>query len=436
LNQFFRTPTKVVFLAIFIGLILVVASSSTVIAEDREPLMDLENGGAVFFYDIVPSIIQVYAEGGAGSGYVFDREGHAITNNHVTQGALGVLEVGFYNAAESLRTAKDARFRADVLCEDSALDLAVIKIDAPPEVFHPIRLGDSAAVNPGDTVATFGSPGGDAAGAGLQGLVDRSATNFMDSWLEFYNLNLGVISEVLNFEESFIFYMRSGEDFSRLTRDYGSAVEYLFHTDSAINHGNSGGPCVNVYGEALGTNTWGYGGENMGFSVPVNLLKRSVTDVLEYGRVRRPWCGIALHEKHNWNHEYYLAWTTSANVDDLDISIDSTPDQLKIYTVNPYSPAYEAGLREGDIITKIDGRVFENIFDIYSYILAKEVDDVVTIEYERDGHGMPLASVSLAEKETRFYGTSTELFINSQEGAMMYGRPTANIPRYVSDLTY
>ncbi|MCX6645739.1 MAG: trypsin-like peptidase domain-containing protein [bacterium] len=439
MNQFFRTPTKVVFLAIFIGLIFVVASSSTVIAEDREPLMDLENGGAQFFVDVVPSIVEVY-NGGSGSGYVFDREGHAITNNHVTEGSLGVLEVGFFTTDETLRTAKDARFRADVLFEDAALDLAVIKIDAPTEVFHPIRLGDSAAVNPGDTVATFGSPGGDASVGGgymgIEGWVDRSATNFMDSWLELFNLNLGVIAEVLDFEQAFINYMRMGEDEGRAgTRDYGSAVEYLFHTDSAINRGNSGGPCINVYGEALGTNTWGYGGENMGLSVPVNLLKRSITDILEYGHVRRPWCGIALHEKHDWNHQFYMAGTTAANFEDTDF-LDPTPDTLKIYTVNPYSPAYEAGLREGDIISTVDGQVFENIFDIYSYILAKEVDDVVTIEYERDGHGMPLASITLAEKATRYYDSSTELHINSDEARNRYGWGNVNIPRYVSDLTY
>lgn len=404
--------------------IIITSASNPAIADERIPLMDLERGGAHFFEEVVPSIIQVHV-GGAGSGYVIDREGHAITNFHVAGGSQ-VVEIAFYNSEQSLRTHNASRYRAVVIASDPALDLSIIKIDAPPEVFHPVRLGDSSLMKPGDTVATFGSPGGDA------GFVDRSyRIAFHDSWLEFFNLNLGVISEVMNFEEAFMFFYKSWDYDRAGVRDYGSATEYLFHLDSAINRGNSGGPALNVYGEAIGTNTWGFDVfENMGFSVPTNLLKRSVRDIIEYGRVRRPWCGIALHPVRAPRSEQnrYLDQTLGIMPNAGVLWFDSTPDQLEIHTVNPYAPAYEAGLREGDIIKRIDGQVYENLFDVYSYFLAKELDDEVVIEYERNGHGMPPAIVVLEEKKTRYFGREIT--------AYAYGSWHYEWTQYSSDLTY
>jgi len=402
--------------------------------EERVPLMDLQHGATGFFDEIVPSIIQIFNGGiqtgeiaGAGSGYVIDREGYCITNKHVTDQAP-VLEIALYGDQEESRAAENARWRAELIAEDPALDLAVIKIDAPADKFNPVRLGDSSEVRSGDTVATFGSPGGD------PGWVDRSRDNFEDSWLEFYNLNIGVIAEVLSFEEAFwtyrdVFTQNYVDFLSRVgPRDYGSAVEYLFHTDAAINHGNSGGPCLNVYGEAIGTNTWGFPGENMGFSVPVNLLKRSVTDILEYGHVRRPWCGIALHPERTGQQAYEDAWATETLPYTGAVWFDTSPDELKIYTVNPYSPAYEAGIREGDVVQKIDGRTWENIFDIYSYIMSLEVDDEVVIELERNGAPLRPMRITLAEKLTRYFGTNIE--------ASAVGSYGSEVTRYSSDITY
>ena len=396
--------------------------------------MDLERGATEFFEEVVPSIIQVFNGGinveeigGAGSGYIIDREGHAITNYHVTDQA-SVLEISLYGDEEYSNQYVEGRWKGTLIAEDTALDLAVIKIDAPADRFHPVRLGDSSLMKPGDTVATFGSPGGD------PGWVDRSIVNLHDSWLEFYNLNLGIISEVMNFEESFwtyrdVFASNYVDYLSRVgPRDYGSAVEYLFHTDSTINHGNSGGPCLNVYGEAIGTNTWGFPGENMGFSVPVNLLKRSVTDILEYGRVRRPWCGIALHPARAPEGDLDNQWEMEAYPYTGLIWFDATPDEIEIYKVNSYSPAYEAGLREDDIILRINGQEFGNIFDVYSYLLSRELDDEIVIEYERNGHGMPPAFVTIAEKKTRYD--------NTEINAFGYGGSSFDVTRYSSDITY
>lgn len=425
MDHFFRTPTKIAALLIISAFIVITSATVPAVADEREPLMDLERGGATFFEEIVPSIIQIYVGNSFGSGYVIDREGHAITNWHVA-GAVQVAEISFYNSEQSLRSHEASRYRAVVIASDPALDLAILKIDAPPEVFHPVRLGDSSLMKPGDTVATFGTPGGDA------GLVDRSfSTAFEDSFLEFFNLNLGLLSEVMNFEEAFLFYRKRAEIGRAGIRDYGSATEYLFHLDSAINRGNSGGPALNVYGEAIGTNTWGFDWlENMGFSVPTNLLKRSVRDIIEYGRVRRPWCGIALHPERAPNSESnrYLGETLGILPNAGLLWFDSAPDQLKIYTVNPYAPAYEAGLREGDVIKRIDGQVYENIFDVYSYFLASELGDDVVIEFERNGHGMPPAIITLEEKKTRYFGREIT--------AYAFGSWHYEWTEYSADLTY
>ncbi len=428
-NYFYKTPTKLAILALIAGWLVVTVNAGPVAADEREPLMDLRDGGIDFFIEIVPSIVQIYnggirleAGGSAGSGYMIDREGHAITNKHVADNAE-VLEVAFFGDEEHTRSYAEGRWAATIVAEDPALDLAVLKIDAPPERFHPVRLGDSSLMQPGDTVATFGSPGGD------PGFVDRSWIAIHDSWLEFYNINLGVIAEVMNFQESFWVYWPEISGERAGDRNYGSAVEYMFHTDSAINHGNSGGPVLNVYGEAVGTNTWGFDrSENLGFSVPVNLLKRSVADILEYGRVRRPWCGISLHPTLTPQQQLDAQWDAGTYPFTGAADFDSTPNEMVIYEVNPYAPAYEAGLRPGDIILRIDGQVIENVFDVYSYILSRELGDEMVVEYERDGHGMTPAVVTISEKLTRYYGVSIDV------GG--FGPWTGSWTRYSSHLTY
>jgi len=419
-NTFYGIPTKLTILAIVSAWLIISFPAVPQSAEHKEPLMDLRSGGVDFFKEIVPSIVQIYNSsvyistlspyGGSGSGYIFDREGHFITNAHVTAGSP-VFEVAFYSDHQETKSYVESRWRAELIAEDPALDLAICKVEAPADKFHPVRLGDSAIVNAGDTVATFGSPGGD------PGTVDQSWINWQQNWLEFYNLNMGVITQVLNFQESSLFYRERSyldplEQRSRVgTRDYGSAVQYLLQTDSAINQGNSGGPCLNMFGEAIGTNTWGGWYENWGFSVPTNLLKKSATDMLQYGRVRRPWCGISLHPYWDKLATSQIEHHYNLGIRDHNLGAwwDTEPDQKKIYFVNPYSPAYQAGLRENDIILTIDGKDIKNIYDIYSYFLDGEIGQKIVFQYERNGHGMPPAVVTLDEKRTRYDGVSITL---------------------------
>jgi len=420
---FYQLPTKVVLIALMFTWLCASFTSSPAVAVERDPIMDLKKGGVTLFNEIVPSIVEIFG-GGSGSGYIIDREGYLITNNHVTEGGEA-FEIAFYGDEKFTRGYESGRWKGTLIGADAAVDLAIIKVDAPPEKFHPVRLGDSATIKAGDSCATFGSPGGD------PGWVDRSFEAFHDSWLEFYNLNLGVVTEILSFEEA---YWTASEFFDQTgnvrssTRDYGSAVEYLFHVDSAINRGNSGGPFLNVYGEACGTNTWGWPGENMGFSVPVNLLKKSVTDIIEYGRVRRPWCGIALHPSVYPQGQMNIEWEMGTFDRPLGAPWDSTPDVMKIWTVNPYSPAFEAGVRPGDVLLRLDGKSYTWIFDVYSYLLNRELGDEVILEVERSGVQMPPLRVTIAEKQTRFSGRDIQI-----GGA---GSWVGSFTIYSSDITY
>jgi len=422
---FYGTTTKLTLLSLLMGF-MITSVSTGLSAEERVPIMDLTSGGVELFKEVSPSIVQIFTGTGSGSGYVIDREGHVITNAHVTSG-VEFLEVAFFGDEENPRSYENARWQGMVIAEDYALDLAIIKVEAPEGKFIPIRLGDSALTKSGDTVATFGSPGGD------PGWVDRSFENMQDSWLEFYNLNLGIVSEVLDFEEAFWTYRESFyQDYSVRSgiRDYGSAVQYLFHVDSAINSGNSGGPCINAYGEAIGTNTWGIGGgsENVGMSVPVNLLKKSVTDMIEYGRPRRPWCGISLHPAVLPQRAIYQAWENGTYSNPIGTPFETEPESLEIHLVNPYSPAYAAGLRDGDIILRINGKRYVNIFDVYSYLLDRELGETVYIEYMRNNEPMPRIAVEMGEKTTRFSGR--DVYVYGQGGSV------GNVTQYSSDITY
>lgn len=355
---------------------------------------------------------------GAGSGYIFDKEGHAITNRHVTAGNPA-FEIAFWGEQEKSRKL-GYRHKGILIAEDPALDMAVIRVEAPMDKFHPVKLGESGKMSVGDIVATCGSPGASAGNVNLQDMAE--------GWLEYFNINLGVLREIVPFENnfSFIFYDFYFNPFGR--EHYGTALEYIFHVDAAINGGNSGGPCFNAYGEAVGTNTWGRGPgawENAGFSVPTDLLKSSVADILAYGRVRRPWVGIALHPEIEEKNVDQLRLAGSFN--DPWLWFNPRPDKLKILVVNPYSPAYEAGIREGDIIERIDGKKIDYIFDIYTYFLHAKLGQEIEFKLRRGGLKPFSVIVTVGEKKVRYFGADVEA------GTMYSG---ASIRTFHSPVTY
>jgi S1-C subfamily serine protease len=183
---------------------------------------------------------------GVGSGFFVDNEGHIVTNYHVIQDAER-LDV----------TLRDrSTYRARVVGADPLNDVALLKIDCPQQECLPLQLGDSGSLKIGQKVLAIGNPFG------------LSMT-----------LTTGIISSL-----------------GRTIESRGGIIEEVIQTDAAINPGNSGGPLLNTRGEVIGINTAiiSRTGENVGigFAVPVNTLRRVVPDLMQHGRVLRPWFGV------------------------------------------------------------------------------------------------------------------------------------------------
>ncbi|HEX7958727.1 MAG TPA: trypsin-like peptidase domain-containing protein, partial [Terriglobales bacterium] len=191
-----------------------------------------------FFYGPVP-------QQGQGSGFVFDHEGHILTNNHVISGARQV----------EVTTSDKKKYRAKVIGADPIRDLAVIQISA--EKLTPVVLGDSKALIVGQKVYAIGNP------FGLSGTMTR-----------------GIISAIRS-----------------VNGPEGSAIDEAIQTDAAINPGNSGGPLLNSRGEVIGINSLILTGgaeqsAGVGFAIPINAAKAVLNDLVTTGRVRRPVLGI------------------------------------------------------------------------------------------------------------------------------------------------
>ncbi len=185
--------------------------------------------------------------GGSGSGFVFDAEGHILTNNHVLEGADSV-QVTLHDG-----TTREAR----VVGTDASNDVAVIRVDLPPGGLTPIPLGDSSRLVVGQKVLALGNPFG----------LERTLTT-------------GIISSL---------------DRSIQARN-GRTIKGIIQTDAAINPGNSGGPLLNTRGEVIGMNTaiLSQVGQSsgIGFAVPIGSIRRILRPLIEQGRVTRPDLGL------------------------------------------------------------------------------------------------------------------------------------------------
>ncbi|HKZ62129.1 MAG TPA: trypsin-like peptidase domain-containing protein [Nitrososphaera sp.] len=266
-------------------------------------------------------LFRVFPVEGVGSGVVIDEKGYILTNNHVI------------DDAERLRvTLTDGRvLRGRVAGSDEVTDLAVIKVEAE----HPLpaaELGNSDDLKAGQIVMAIGNPfgltGGPAVTAGIVSSLNRSIQ------------------------------ARSG-------------VLELIQTDAAINPGNSGGPLVNTKGEVIAINTANMPyAQGIGFAVPINTAKSILKELIEKGRVTRPWIGVASMKVTPQLARYYGLPASEGAV---------------VAKVEPYSPADDAGLRKGDIIEGIDGSRIEDPTQIASHVRKKRVNDQLTVTVNRYG---------------------------------------------------
>jgi len=284
-----------------------------------------------FFLEPIP-------QEGTGSGFVIDKEGHIVTNNHVVEGAESV----------EVTLADGTIAPAKVVGTDPYNDLAVIKIDVPSEKLYPVELGSSADLRVGQRAIAIGNPFG----------LDRTLT-------------VGVISSLGRIIE------REGE------RPLGEMIQ----TDAAINPGNSGGPLLDSRGWVIGVNTAIRGGaENIGFAIPVDAVKRVVPELIEKRRYAHPWLGFDAYR------------ITSALAQALGLPVERGLLIARIYRDGPAAQAGLQGAKRevqvgnyivlagGDIVTAIDGKEVEDMEGLTVYLETKtSVGQVVELTIISDG---------------------------------------------------
>jgi putative serine protease PepD len=264
-----------------------------------------------------------------GSGFVYDTSGHVITNYHVVQGATAI-RVAFPDGS---------KYKATVVGSDASTDLAVLKVDAPASELHPLTLGDSSALSVGDGVVAIGSP------FGLNGTVTS-----------------GIVSAL-------------NRTISSLSR---YSIAGVIQTDAAINHGNSGGPLLNLSGQVVGVNSQieseSGGNEGVGFAIPSNTVKSVVTQLIGGDTVKHAFLGV------------YVGTSTSRS-------------GAQISRVQSGSPAAKAGLKSGDVITSVDGNSITTADDLTAAVSARQPGDRVTITYVRNGN-TKTAKVTLGNRSS------------------------------------
>jgi putative serine protease PepD len=196
-------------------------------------------------------VVEVTAGQGQGSGFVYDGDGHIVTNDHVVDGATSV-SVRFWNGKT---------FDAQVVGTDASTDLAVLKVDAPASNLFPLSLGDSSKLAVGDSVVAIGSP------FGLEGTVTS-----------------GIVSALHR----------------EMTSPNHFAIDNSIQTDAAINHGNSGGPLLNAQGKVVGITSQiesnSGGNEGVGFAIPSNTVSSIASQLISSGKAEHAFLGVVLQD--------------------------------------------------------------------------------------------------------------------------------------------
>lgn len=303
------------------------------------------------------SVVQVSVQkGGArgiGSGFIYDTQGHIVTNYHVIENA-GRISVTFLDGTE---------YRARVVGVDPYTDLAVIKVDdVSMDRLRPLPLGDSSRLEVGEQVAAIGNPFG-LSGSMTSGIVSQ----------------LGRMLETAN----------------------GFNIPDVIQTDAAINPGNSGGPLLNMYGEVVGVNTAiaSRTGEfsGIGFAIPSDTVKRIVPALIENGKYRHPWLGVSGRDV-NAEMAEILGLRDARGFLVIDVVANSAAEKAGIKGGNR-SVTLSDGSRikvGGDVIIAIDGNPVRKINDILVYLQrAKSVGDQVTLTVIRDGSMIDLRATLL-----------------------------------------
>ena len=262
-----------------------------------------------------------------GTGFIIDESGIIVTNNHVIKGA-DKISVTLHN---------NKTFEAKLVGHDPKTDLAVLKIDPDGDSIKAVKFGDSDAMRVGDWAVAIGNP------FGLGGTV-----------------TVGVISA--------------------RGRDIGSGpYDDFIQTDAAINRGNSGGPLFNLDGDVIGINTAilspSGGSDGVGFAISSNLAMQVVDQLAEHGKTRRGWLGVFIQD-------------VTKDIA-LSLGLDNESGAL-VSSVHPEGPAYDGGLKPGDVIIKFDGKDIDSVRSLPRSVAETPIGKTVNVEVIRDGKRMTL----------------------------------------------
>ncbi len=272
---------------------------------------------------------------GIGSGFIFDRKGHILTNYHVIQDADEITSVTLPGGRQ---------LEVELVGADERTDVAVLRAlgrDLP----H-IPLGTSEDLMIGEWVIAIGNPFG---------------TMMRDPQP---SVSVGVISA----------------NHRRVSREVGGGdrlYQDLIQTDAAINPGNSGGPLVNAKGEVVGVNTMIFsssgGHQGLGFAIPVDRVKRVAAELIEFGRRRNPWIGI---------HGEAVGELADLTIQQLGLAVSQGVLVTEIYRT---APAFEEGLRPGDVILKMNGKAVDHPSEMDFINWDLFIGDSVTLDISRRG---------------------------------------------------
>ncbi|GMV34197.1 MAG: hypothetical protein DCC59_09630 [Chloroflexi bacterium] len=308
------------------------------------PIADSSNPAAqetltALFENVSPGVVAILTESGQGSGFVYDDQGHIITNYHVIEGAQTV-EIRFTSGFMAFGT---------VIGSDLDSDLAVVKAeDTPAEELHPLPLGDSSALKVGQTVVAIGNP------FGLESTMTVGIISALGRTLD---------SEHASPQGSFF---TAGD---------------IIQTDAAINPGNSGGPLFNIRGEVIGVNrairtfSQNNAGEpvnsGIGFAISVNIIKRVAPALIENGKYDYPYLGVSSASSltltevktlglTQFTGAYVTAVVPGGPADRAGIRAGETPTEI---------PSLLAG---GDLIIAIDGREVRSFDELLAYLITNK----------------------------------------------------------------
>jgi S1-C subfamily serine protease len=259
---------------------------------------------------------------GLGSGVVYDKAGYILTNNHVVEGATAI----------DVELADGSRVDATLVGRDPSNDVAVVKID-PAKVTAVAELGDSSAVKPGQRVVAIGSPEA----------LENSVTE-------------GIVSGINRQIDTYV---------------------GLIQTDAAINHGNSGGPLINASGQVIGLNTLGVRDDNaqgLNFAIPINKAKQVAATLVSTGNgavvSTRSYLGVVVDPLNASKAAQYGTKVTQG---------------AYVVQVESGTPAQKAGLKQGDVITAVNGTKLDNKTALSDVLSTLNVGATATLTVDRNG---------------------------------------------------